>query len=73
MNPRHQDLADHVLSAFRAGMDEATQARIGDVAFKQLHALVCGALSQELDTVSGRLEALVRELRAEADRRELGL
>jgi len=30
-------------------------------------------LSQELDTLSGRLEGLLRELRSEVDRPELGL
>jgi len=73
MKQRHQELADQLVSTFRSGLDEATQAQIGEAGFGRLHGLVCEVLSQELDTLSGRLEGLLRELRSEVDRPELGL
>jgi hypothetical protein len=73
MNQRHQELANQLVSAFRSGLDDAAQAQIGEAGFKRLHALACGALSQELDTLSGRLEGLLHELRTEVERPELGL
>lgn len=73
MNQRHQELANQIVAAFRSGLDDAARAQIGEAGFKRLHALVCEALSQELDTISGRLEGLLHELRTEVERPELGL
>jgi hypothetical protein len=73
MNQRHQDLADHVISVFRDGLDETARACVGDRGFKQLHALIREALAEELKVTSGRLEELLRELRSEVDRPDLGL
>ncbi len=73
MNQRHQDLADHVLSAFRGALDEPARQAVGEAGFHQLHTLVREALAEEASVVSGRLEALLRELRAEVDRPDLGL
>lgn len=73
MNQRHQQLADEVLAAFRAGLEEPERQRIGEARFAQLHALVGEALAKELDTVSGRLERLLSELRAGIERPELEL
>lgn len=73
MNQRHQELADRVLAAFRAELDEADLQRIGEARFQVLHSLIGEALTEELDMVSGRLEVLLRELRSEAEKPELEL
>ena len=73
MNQRHQELADQVLTAFRSDLEETDQQRIGEARFQTLHGLICEALSDELELVSGRVEAVVKELRAEIDKPELEL
>lgn len=73
MNQRHQKLADQVLTAFRSDLDQADQQRIGEARFETLHGLICEALSDELKLVSGRVEAVVKEMRAEIDQPELEL
>ena len=73
MNQRHQELADHVLTVFRSDLDGIDQERIGEAGFKQLHGLICEALSQELEAVSDRMEAFLQELRAEIDKPQLEL
>lgn len=73
MNQRHQKLADQVLTAFRSELDETDRQRIGEARLQRLHALICEALSDELELVSGRVEAVVKELRAEIDRPALEL
>ena len=73
MNQRHQELADHVLTVFRSNLDGADQERLGEARFQQLHRLICEALSEELEVVSARLDALLQELRAEIEKPELGL
>ena len=73
MNQRHQKLADQVLTAFRSELDETDRQCIGEARLQRLHALICEALSDELELVSGRVEAVVKELRAEIDRPALEL
>lgn len=73
MNQRHQKLADQVLTAFRSELDETDQQRIGEARLQRLHALICEALSDELEIVSGRVQAVVEELRTEIDKPELEL
>lgn len=73
MNQRHQELADRVLAAFRAELDEADLQRIGEARFQILHSLIGEALTEELDVVSGRLEGLLRQLRSETEKPELEL
>lgn len=73
MNQRHQDLATRVTSAFREGLDAAGERSVGEAHFEELHRLVCEALGEELQSVTGRLEALVQALRAEMEKPELGL
>jgi hypothetical protein len=66
-------LADKVLSGFRADLDSQTEERIGEAGFQRLHGLIGEALSEELESVSGRFEDLLQELRAEIDKREIEL
>jgi hypothetical protein len=73
MSNRHQALADQVVTAFRDLFDEQEQARIGDARFQDLHAIVCEALSEELDATAERIQGLLEELRTEAEKRELEL
>ena len=73
MNQRHEDLANQVVSGFRANLESGEQEIIGDARFQGLHRLICEALAQELQTAASRVEGLVRELRAEIDKPELGL
>jgi hypothetical protein len=71
MNPHLKELAGNLLTAFRSDLDEADQRRIGWRRFQPLHGLTCEALSDPLELVSGRMEAVVDELRAEIDRPQI--
>ena len=73
MTNRHQQLADKVVHAFRATLDEDTRGRISDAQFEALRRLVADALSEELQTTTDRLDTLVQDLRTELERPELEL
>ena len=73
MNQRHEDLANQVVTAFRARLDEVGQQCIGEAHFQELRRLICEALAQELQSAAGRVEQLVQELRGEIEKPELGL
>jgi transposase len=73
MSNRHHALADKVVAAFRDRLEAAEQGRIGEARFRELHEIVCEALSEELDATTERIAALLKELRAEVEKRELEL
>ena len=73
MNQRHIELADQVVSTFRSNLDSQLRERIGQAGFEHLHVLICEALSEELGTVAGRVEALLTDLRAEIEKPEIEL
>jgi hypothetical protein len=73
MSNRHEALADRVVSAFRDLFDAGEQQRIGEARFQDLHGMVCEVLSEELDATTERIQALLQELRSEAEKLELEL
>jgi hypothetical protein len=73
MSNHHQELADQVVTAFRGHLDSAEQERIGEARFRELHQLVCEALSVERQTITDRVQGLLRELRREIEKPELEL
>ena len=73
MSNHHQELADEVVAAFRTHFEPAEQESIGEARFRELHQLVCEALSAELVTTTDQVQKLLQELRKEVDRPELEL
>ena len=73
MSNRHQELADQVVAAFRKHFDPAEQELIGEVRFRELHRMVCEALSAELESTTDRVQGLLQELRKEVEKTELEL
>jgi hypothetical protein len=73
MSYHHQELADQVVAAFRKHFEPAEQESIGEARFRELHQLVCEALSAELETITDQVQELLQELRKEVDRPALEL
>ena len=73
MSNHHQEVANQVVAAFRKLLEPAEQELIGEVRFRELHLMVCHALSTELESVTDRVERLVQELRKEVEKPELEL
>jgi hypothetical protein len=73
MSSRHEALAEKLVSTFEANLDAGQRAAIQGAAREELLRLVREALSVELAYAAGRMEALLRELRADLERRELEL
>jgi hypothetical protein len=73
MSDHHQELADQVVAAFRGHLNSAEQETIGEARFRELHELVCEALSAERETINDRVQELLQDLRKEIERPELEL
>jgi len=73
MNERHQALARHVVEEFVATLEPTEQRHLGAARLQGLEQLIVEALASELDMAADRVETLVKELRAEITRPELGL
>jgi hypothetical protein len=73
MSNRHQELADQVIPAFREHFAPAEQESIGEVRFRELHLLICEALSVELQTTTDRVQDLLKEMRKDVEKQELEL
>jgi hypothetical protein len=73
MADRHIELSQKVVDAFKGTLSDAAREQIGDARFAQLSRMISEALSEELETAVVAVEAVVKQLRAEVDKPELGL
>lgn len=70
---RHEELADKIVVAFKADLNEQVMASIDEAHLDRLRHAIRDALSQELSALADELEGIVERLRSQADRRELEL
>jgi hypothetical protein len=73
MSNHHHELADQVVAAFRTHLEGAEQKNIGEAHFRELHRLVCEALSVERQEIVDRVQGLAQELRREVEKPALEL
>ena len=73
MQNRHQALADRVLDAFKDILNEAVREQITESQYTELSLMIQEALSEELEHAINRVEEVVKNLRTEVEKPELGL
>lgn len=73
MSNRHQELASRIVENFQDSLDENIRQQIPDNQFNVLTLMIREALGNELSTAAERIESVVRGLRAESDKPELGM
>jgi hypothetical protein len=73
MMKRHQDKAAQIIEAFRNSLDVQLQQQISDAQLKDLEAMIVEAIGEELGIAAERVDQVVKQLRAESERPDLGL
>lgn len=73
MNDTHQAIANRIVETFKAQLNAGVREQIPESAYEELLQMIRGALAAELNTAADLLEELVRRLRAQDQRGELGL
>lgn len=73
MNNRHQEQAKKIVEAFKDTLDESVRQQIPAEQFNVLVLMIKEAMGEELCVAAERIENVLRELRAESDKLELGM
>ncbi len=73
MSNRHQEIADTLVEAFKDTLDIEARQLITEAKFDRLKEMVAETLSQELEQVADRMSAVIKELRSEITKPDLGL
>jgi hypothetical protein len=73
MTNQHQDRAVKVVEAFRGLLDENINQQIADAKFDTLTLMITEAISEELGVAADMMEDVVKKVRAEINKPELGM
>lgn len=73
MTDHHREVAEKIVTAFKAELSDATQKQIADARFEALTRAITEALSEERANAADLVENVVKRLRAEVEKPELGL
>ena len=73
MTNRHQEHAEKIVAAFKDALDGDVRQQISDAQYHLLSNTIRKALGEELGHAAERMEELVRQLRSETERPDLGI
>lgn len=73
MTNRHQEKAENIVATFKQSLDEKVAQQITDAQFTALTLMVKEAMGEELGLAAEQLEQVIRKLRAEAEKPDLGM
>ena len=73
MTNRHQERADKIVTAFKQSLDPGVAQQITAPQFTALTQMIKEAMGHELGFAAEQLEQVIRQLRAESERRDLGM
>lgn len=73
MVKRHEEKALQIIEAFRNSLDVHVQQDISDAQLKGLEAMIVEAMGDELCIAAEKMEQVVKQLRTESERLDLGL
>ena len=73
MTYRQQDMARKIIAAFKDTLDENLCRQISDEQFNVLELMIKEGIGKELSAATELVEEVVRKLRAESDKPELGM
>lgn len=73
MSPDLQERAQKVVASFKESLDSSVRDGISSHQYEELALMIAEALSDELDDVAARMEALVQQIRAESRKGQMGM
>ena len=73
MNGQHQERAGRVVELFRNSLDQDIRKQISDNQFQVLSSMISEAISEELEIAAEQMAEVVRRLRAQSGKAEIGL
>lgn len=73
MTNRHQERAEQIVATFKQSLDAKVVQYITDAQFTALTLMIKEAMGEELGFAAEQLEQVIRKLRAEAEKPELGM
>ena len=73
MSPDLQERAQKVVASFKQSLDSQVRESISTAQYEELALMIAEALSDELDEVAARMEALVQQVRAESRKGQMGM
>jgi len=73
MTNQHQEHAQKVVAAFRDSLDESVRQQIKDSQFNTLTLMIKEALGEELGVAIERMEEVIRQMRTETEKPDLGI
>jgi len=73
MTNRHQERAEKIVAAFKAALDEGVRQQITDAQYHLLSNTIRQALGEELSVAVETMEEIIRQLRTETERPDLGI
>lgn len=73
MTNRHEEIADTLVEAFKDTLDAQARQLITEAKFDRLKEMVAETLSNEVQQVADRMSDVIKELRSEIGKPDLGL
>ena len=73
MTNRHQEHAEKIVAAFREALEEVVREQITDAQYQLLSNTIRKALGEEVGFAVEQMDAVVRKLRSETERPDLGI
>ena len=73
MVKRHEEKAAQIIEAFTNSLDVHVQQQISDAQLRSLELMIIEAMGDELGIAAEKMEQVVKQLRTESERLDLGL
>jgi hypothetical protein len=73
MTEETEELAEKVVATFKHNLSEAAREQIREADFNELALMIREAISEELSRATDMVEEVVRKLRSETDKPEIGM
>jgi len=73
MVKRHEEKALKIIEGFRNSLDVQVQQQITDAQLKGLEAMIVEAMGDEVSIAAEKMEQVIKQLRTESERLDLGL
>jgi hypothetical protein len=73
MSNRHQEIAETLVEAFKETLSAEVRDRVTEAKFDRLKEMIAETLSRELEEVVDRISVVIKELRSEIGKPDLGL
>ena len=73
MTNRHQERAEKIVATFKQSLDKKVAKQITDAQFNTLTLMIREVMGEEAGFAAERLEQVIRKLRAESEKPDLGM